>query len=1390
MADIVNEFLQAMQTIAQNEIKKQISDRIIQATVSSIVDEASAKYIIKYQNESFYAYYDNKKDKIPVGKNVAVQITDTNGELKGRKQILYIINEGNEKDYINVLDDENKYELKSPNLIGGDLNTEHGICSYEGTKSLTLYKKDEPSSILTITPGLFNKYLKKDYVIKVSAKFRTALNITQQNSGTYGLYITFKNTKNENADPRSLALLSNDMNGNPYLFTISSEQIKYFVFDNKDSEEWEITEIAFGCMNFPKDETKTEPDLFISNISLQMAQQLTDENLKGYYVKLTANNGIFFDAENQQLKITATVLNDGKICNNISNSSFTWWRKSSLFEDGWAQIFKEGNTALTGNTLTIKKEDVKTNKVDFQCRVNISNTIVKNEIALENENAKYILSFFVDGVEKSKKTELTEGTKIGKLECKVKSTEGEELEYHYKWGYVDINNRYTPLNDIAETQNFIENILAENLNKYRKYTCTVSVKDGADFVEVGSESFEVVYKDQIGTNYLLVIDNGQRVFRYDIRGNAPTASTKDNPLKIDALTFSFYNEDMEPFTAEQKGNLKITWKVPKNNTMLVHKGTPLNSDNDYYYYDSVTLDYGIEQKYDSFASNNTILLNVKYTNEQQKVISRDASAEFLFFKEGEDGFNGSNYTVKLKSRLFHSEEEDTPETVEREDYLPWLIKDNDGSHHAYIDVEVWDGADKVFDSLDASNGYSPSGGGNVRKITYEFSKNKDDVSMFNFDTDIINKITLNDNYKGITAASFFGKLHTDISYSNIIKVTVNYNGNIIYAYYPIVTLINFKYHYSYTLGSFALKYMYDDNFNMTNTEKIIKLNMTQNDKPVTEIEDLELQWAHLNHVGNDTDRGIIKKYQVGDKEKDRLTITMVPRYDCYCKNNLVMCTVKEYEQDKEPTFDPSGPIIVQPNYQMTTNYTKYHAVLLIPVYGYKNLFFNAGVNGWGGGEISIDESNDIILSPQIAAGEKNDDNTFSGIMIGTEKNESKLNSKATGLMGYYHGQRSIFLDADTGKAEFGIDEKSKIIIDPTNNTAEIRGGDYQEAKAGQPGSGMKIVLNDEPEIKFGNGCFSVNCEGALKSQSGTIGGWTISESKLTSDRAGMASYKEGENEYAFWAGNKNPSKAPFRVDFDGYVIANNIEYESCDPEDPSIFIKIRQGRIFSHDHINYKSSSKGFYLGTEGFSFGNGTEAEIFTVDPNGKVNIKDGYVGPQLVTTSALILREDGEGKANFSDIDKDGIIFNAKGIYAGPAKEGGNANAATVINTNGSLESVYGKFGTVHLNKDGFISNLKEEDESLKTIFTSSTIRNYKGNDSTKNVNWALNEDGTVQLPENIKIGDIELDKTVTSMPTFDNNAYRLYGVKDNSITEFEESFTLKEIQIPCIIIIENLS
>jgi hypothetical protein len=70
------------------------------------------------------------------------------------------------------------------------------------------------------------------------------------------------------------------------------------------------------------------------------------------------------------------------------------------------------------------------------------------------------------------------------------------------------------------------------------------------------------------------------------------------------------------------------------------------------------------------------------------------------------------------------------------------------------------------------------------------------------------------------------------------------------------------------------------------------------------------------------------------------------------------------------------------------------------------------------------------------------------------KNENR------GLFGYYHGDRTIFLDADTGKAEFGKTGEGQIIIDPTQTKKGlIYGGNYVAGT-----SGMLIDLTT-PEIK-------------------------------------------------------------------------------------------------------------------------------------------------------------------------------------------------------------------------------------------------------------------------------------------------------------------------------------
>ena len=91
------------------------------------------------------------------------------------------------------------------------------------------------------------------------------------------------------------------------------------------------------------------------------------------------------------------------------------------------------------------------------------------------------------------------------------------------------------------------------------------------------------------------------------------------------------------------------------------------------------------------------------------------------------------------------------------------------------------------------------------------------------------------------------------------------------------------------------------------------------------------------------------------------------------------------------------------------------------------------------------------------------------------------NNKDIGLMGYNKGERTIFLDSKTGKAEFGKAGSGRIILDPTSNTAEIYSGNYS-TEVGHEG-GMLIDFTT-PKIKFGTGNFEVDQYGHLTAKGG------------------------------------------------------------------------------------------------------------------------------------------------------------------------------------------------------------------------------------------------------------------------------------------------------------------
>jgi hypothetical protein len=80
------------------------------------------------------------------------------------------------------------------------------------------------------------------------------------------------------------------------------------------------------------------------------------------------------------------------------------------------------------------------------------------------------------------------------------------------------------------------------------------------------------------------------------------------------------------------------------------------------------------------------------------------------------------------------------------------------------------------------------------------------------------------------------------------------------------------------------------------------------------------------------------------------------------------------------------------------------------------------LNKWDGG-LTIDENNDIILSAMLGAGRKNDDNTFSGVLIGDVKKTGLNDASAqTGVYGYDHGIMAYSLK-DDGTATFGAPGK-------------------------------------------------------------------------------------------------------------------------------------------------------------------------------------------------------------------------------------------------------------------------------------------------------------------------------------------------------------------------------
>lgn len=137
-----------------------------------------------------------------------------------------------------------------------------------------------------------------------------------------------------------------------------------------------------------------------------------------------------------------------------------------------------------------------------------------------------------------------------------------------------------------------------------------------------------------------------------------------------------------------------------------------------------------------------------------------------------------------------------------------------------------------------------------------------------------------------------------------------------------------------------------------------------------------------------------------------------------------------------------------------------------PIWTYQNDYGSTTLNEWNGKGVQIDEEKGTIVSRGIAAGKKESDNSFTGVIIGdwsASGDNHEVLSTNTGVYGFEHGAMA-YAFKDDGTAFIGKSGKGRILFD--GNDASITSDNY---KAGL--GGTYIDLSD-PYQEFKNGGFA------------------------------------------------------------------------------------------------------------------------------------------------------------------------------------------------------------------------------------------------------------------------------------------------------------------------------
>lgn len=1109
MNNYEDNILEAIETIVDNSIAKSNYDRTIQATIIKMVDKSLGQYNVKYQDSYFDAFSVDTTIEYVEGTNVYILVP--NGDMSKDKTILGAV-DGYKIQGVTAITDADASDPVGYNCVNSNIRFE--LCSYIEEQNIVLYDKDSNINLIDLDNEALKNFLQSSSQLVAGASFRTNLPGEQRVKGNYGIIfeLGFKAQASDETVLKKFIIDIDRMSGNPYVLNNATPQLGYFEIDGENFEY--VNNITIFEKDFPYQATDKDNDIFISELQIFGSNRISEEEYNVARLVINTPQGNYF-TEQDSLQTTKQLVakiktNGAEMDLSKSKVEYYWFKendditiesqKYNLYGgEGWEclndfTLVDSSNPNLVtwssaSNIWNVAKASVRNEQVQYKCIVIYNDIILQRLVTIKNQGAAVSIKIVSD-----LGADFIDGLGYPTLTCMINDSEEPLTGYRYVWSRTDNNGLYMKLDETTEenlayqnaynnyenlltqirTEQVFPNAVAAQLEEYKNefeafekitrvdknkiykintseitnymhYKCSVYYNNEY----IGTESIILYNTNSTNQDYFIQLVNGTQIFKYDENGISPCDETKDNPQEILPLQFNIINKEGLDVTNEILEKSQIEWEVPTENT-LITVSEALTARQ---------LPFTIDNFYDNTKNNNEIKLTVTY--KKQKLV---AYTNLSFIKEGDVGTNGTDYYCKI-----------VPNTSQKVDYpmiVNGVLNYTPAQQGKWFKAQIWRGGKLIFEG--AESGASIESDRAI--IRWGVQKNK-------YNAQISDPSTISVVNNTFSTTGYYIEDGSGANCpANIVQCRITFKGIDYFVTIPVIT-VSYNSPYQIYLeprtGFNFVTYSSDGRYPKYNDSKPFEIQMLQIINGVKE----NISLLRSNQYGVKFEwyiRGQVYDTKTGlwvDK-----TMFTIDETEVLEQNKIKLIPVSEYSGECVST---GLECICKKKSDGTTVIGKIH----IPIHCMLNRYANAAINGWDGNSVTINDTDGYILTPQIGAGTKNEQNQFTGMLMGSVQDNANGVTK-TGLLGYDAGQQSLFLDAESGGAIFGKDLNGQITIDPQSNKSYLFSHNYWQnyndkgfpssyEDSNMTGNGLLIDLAT-PQIKYGDGTkFGIDAQGNL-----------------------------------------------------------------------------------------------------------------------------------------------------------------------------------------------------------------------------------------------------------------------------------------------------------------------